>query len=93
VEHIDSFNDAELEDQLEKYVAEIINSRVVVDTVQGELTLPRCLHAYYADFTKGVNNDEALLKFVFKYYTLGEISEEKAIKDVCYKKTMIIRYD
>lgn len=46
-----------------------MNIRLVVDSVQGELTLPHCLQKYYYDFTRGVNSDELLLKFVFRYYT------------------------
>lgn len=93
IEHIDRFNAKDLDSQLDAYVAEIINSRVVVNTVQGELTLPRCLQTYYSEFTNNSNKEEDLLKFVFRYYSMGEISEDKAIRDICQRKSMMIRYD
>ncbi len=43
IEHIDAFRDDSLDQGLDNYVAEIMNIRVVVDSVQGELTLPHCL--------------------------------------------------
>lgn len=53
VEHIDAFRAEDLDQQLDAFVAEIINVRMVYDSVQAELTLPKCLQSYYSDFTSG----------------------------------------
>lgn len=73
VEHIDRFGSSDLDQALDVYVSEIVNSRMVYNPVQNELTLPRCLQTYLLDFTNGSAKEEDLLKFVFKYYTLGEV--------------------
>lgn len=91
VEHMDSFpSEEELTEKLDAFVSEIINAKVNVDTIQGEMTLPKVLNVYKSDFG---GNDEAILRFVFKYYQQGEIEEETAIRDICHKKSMIIRYE
>jgi hypothetical protein len=48
------------------------------------------LNVYRSDFG---GSDEHILKFVFKYYSQGEIDEETALREVCHKKSMIIRYE
>ena len=91
VEHLDSFpSEEDLMEKLDQFVSEIINAKVNVDAIQGEITLPKVLNVYRADFE---GSDEAVLKFVFKYYQQGEIDEDTALKEICYKKTMIIRYE
>ena len=88
---MDSFpSEEDLTEKLDAFVSEIINAKVNVDTIQGEMTLPKVLNTYRADFG---GNDENILKFVFKYYQQGEIEEETAIRDICHKKSMIIRYE
>lgn len=80
----------DLTEKLDQFVSEIINAKVNVDTIQGEMTLPKVLNVYRTDFG---NTDENILRFVFKYYQQGEIDEETAVKDVCHRKSMIIRYE
>lgn len=93
VEHTDTFASGEdLNERLDKFVAEILNAKVNVDTVQAEVTLPKQLQIYKSDFCNGT--DEGLLRFVFKYYSNGSEAEDEAvIKEVCHRKTMIIRYE
>lgn len=44
VEHTDTFTSEEdLNERLDKFVAEILNAKVNVDTVQAEVTLPKQL--------------------------------------------------
>ena len=44
MEQIEAFpTEEELNETLDKFVAEIINEKLTVDTVQGELSLPQCL--------------------------------------------------
>lgn len=57
--------------------------------MQGELSLPICLQNYYYDFG---GTEESILKFVFRYYQYTEIDEETALREICHKKSMIIRY-
>jgi len=54
------------------------------------MSLPKVLNSYKSDFG---GSDENILKFVFKYYSQSEIDEETAIREVCYKKSMIICYE
>jgi len=44
VEHTDTFiSEEDLNERLDKFVAEILNAKVNVDTVQAEVTLPKQL--------------------------------------------------
>jgi hypothetical protein len=55
------------------------------------------MSTYKHDFCNG--SDEGVLRFVFKYYNCqqqlqsGDTDEETVIRDVCQRKTMIIRYE
>ena len=54
------------------------------------------LNTYKHDFCNG--SDEGILRFVFKYYNCqqqqsGDADEETVIRDVCQRKTMVIRYE
>jgi hypothetical protein len=94
VEHTDSFESEEdLNDRLDAFVSEILNAKVNVDTIQSEITLPKLLSTYKYDFCNGA--DEGLLRFIFKYYNCSgsDIDNETVIREVCHKKTMIIRYE
>jgi NIMA (never in mitosis gene a)-related kinase len=91
-EHTDCFpSEDDLNDRLDSFVLEILNAKVNVDTIQGEITLPKLLNTYKYDFCNGA--DEGMLRFVFRYYHHPDIEDEQIIKDVCNKKTMIIRYE
>lgn len=74
-------------------MTEILNAKVNVDPIQGEISLPKLLNTYKYDFCNGA--DEGLLRFVFKYFNCSglDIDDETVIKDVCHKKSMIIRYE
>jgi len=95
VEHTDTFaSDEDLNDRLDQFVAEILNAKVNIDTIQGEITLPKVLNLYKYDFCNG--SDEGILRFVFKYYNFqqeADIDEETLIREVCIKKSVIIRYE
>lgn len=94
VEHTDSFESEEdLNERLDSFVSEILNAKVNVDTIQSEITLPKLLSTYKYDFCNGT--DEGLLRFIFKYYNCSgsDIDDETVIREVCQKKTMIIRYE
>ena len=67
VEHTDSFaSEDDLNERLDQFVAEILNAKVNIDTIQSEVTLPKVLNMYKYDFCNG--SDEGILRFVFKYY-------------------------
>ena len=95
VEHTDTFaSEEDLNEHLDMFVAEILNAKVNIDTIQGEITIPKVLNTYKNDFCNG--SDEGILRFVFKYFNCqqqAEMDEETVIRDVCQKKTMIIRYE
>ena len=91
VEHTDSFSsDEDLNERLDQFVSEILNAKVNFDTIQGEISLPKVLSQYKYDFCNG--SDEGILRFVFRYYNCGDVEDEAIIKEVCQKKSMIIRY-
>ena len=95
VEHTDTFvSEDYLNERLDQFVAEILNAKVNIDTIQGEITLPKVLSTYKHDFCNGT--DEGILRFVFKYYSCSQQTdsdEETIIRDVCQRRTMIIRYE
>lgn len=83
VEHTDTFaSDEDLNDRLDQFVAEILNAKVNIDTIQGEITLPKVLNIYKYDFCNG--SDEGILRFVFKYYNVqheADIDGETLIRE------------
>ena len=86
VEHTDSFTSEDsLNDSLDQFVSEILNAKVNIDTIQGEITLPKVLNTYKYDFCNGA--DEGMLRFVFKYFSCSgsgvDVDEETVIRDVC----------
>lgn len=90
-EHIDSFpKEDDLDEKLDVFVSEILNAKVNVDTMQGEITLPKLMQTYREDFG---GSDESVLRFVFKYFQSEDIDEETAVRDICHKKSMMIRYE
>jgi hypothetical protein len=95
VEHTDTFaSEDDLNERLDQFVAEILNAKVNIDTIQGEITLPKVLSVYKYDFCNG--SDEGILRFVFKYYNCSQQTDsddETIIRDVCQKRTMIIRFE
>jgi len=58
--------------------------------MQGEFVLPKVLQVYREDFG---NSEEKILNFIYKYLVSPEIDEETAIREVCHKKSMMIRYE
>jgi hypothetical protein len=91
VEHIDAFDSEEtLNEKLDAFVSEILNAKVNIDTMQGEIVLPKLLHNYKDDFG---SYDEHILRFVFRYYQSEDLDEDSAIREVCHKKSMMIRYE
>ena len=58
--------------------------------MQGEVALPKMMHTYKDDFG---GSDEAILRFVFRYFQGADIDEETVIKEVCQRRSMMIRYD
>ncbi len=95
VEHTDSFaSEDDLNERLDQFVAEILNAKVNIDTIQGEINLPKVLNIYKYDFCNG--SDEGILRFVFRYFNCqqeADIDEETLIREVCVKKSIIIRYE
>ena len=58
-------------------MAEILNAKVNIDSIQGEITLPKVLNTYKYDFCNGT--DEGILRFVLRYYNSqqeADIDEE-----------------
>ena len=88
---MDSFpTDESLDEKLDSFVTEILNAKVNIDSMQGEITLPKLMHVYKDDFG---GNDEAILRFVFRYYQGADVDEETIIKEVCSRRSMMIRYE
>lgn len=91
IEHIDVFSgEDDLYEKLDSFVSELINEKVNVDTMQGEIVIPKVCQTYKEDFG---SSDENVLKFIFKYYKSPDFDENQIIRDVCYKKNMVIRYE
>lgn len=91
VEHIDFFDTEDtVNDKLDSFVSELLNDKVNIDSMQGEIVLPKLMQTYREDFG---GSDESLLRFVFKYYSAEEVDEDLVIKEVCHRKSMMIRYE
>ena len=91
MEGIETFTSEEdLDEKLDSFVADVLNEKVSIDLVQGEMLLPKILQTYRDDFG---NSDEEIIKFVFRYYKSSEVDEETVIRDVCQRKSLLIRYE
>mmetsp|Transcript_22923 Transcript_22923/g.22229 ORF Transcript_22923/g.22229 Transcript_22923/m.22229 type:complete len:108 (+) Transcript_22923:73-396(+) len=91
IERIDSFiGEEDLNEKLDSFVSDIINEKVSIDMMQGEMVLPKLFQSYREDFG---STDEGVLKFVFKYYKGTDVDEEQVIREVCQRKSMLIRYE
>lgn len=67
LEHIDPLDGSSadaLDEGLDKFVSEIVNAKVTIDTDQGSITLPQVMDEYRADFG---GSDDKLLEFIFHY--------------------------
>jgi hypothetical protein len=67
LEHIDPLDGSSaeaLDEDLDKFVSEIVNAKVNIDTDQGSITLPQVMDDYRADFG---GSDDKLLEFIFHY--------------------------
>jgi hypothetical protein len=98
IEHTDTFaSEDDLNEHLDMFVAEILNAKVNIDTIQGEITVPKVMSTYRHDLcNNGGGSDESILRFVFKYFNCqqqADLDEESVIREVCHKKSMIIRYE
>jgi hypothetical protein len=79
LEHIDPLDGGGstegLDEELDKFVSEIVNAKVTIDTDQGSITLPQVMDEYRADFG---GTDEKILELIFHYleedYDLETIS-------------------
>ena len=64
VEHTETFtSEDDLNERLDLFVGEILNAKVNIDTILGEITLPKVLSTYKYDFCNGT--DEGILRYVF----------------------------
>ena len=93
VEHMDVFSGKDEEEYfncLEQFVSEIINAKVSIDTLQGEIVLPKLMQTYKEDFG---GSDQNILEFVFRFFDSPPLDLEAAIQEVCIKKRMFIRYE
>ena len=59
----------QLYESLNNFVGEIINAKVTINVVRGELAVPKLMQTYRDDFL----NDENLIKFIYKYLDDPEI--------------------
>jgi len=84
VEHIDIFygsTEAQLEEGLRKFVQVLINSKVSIDVIMGDLNLPKVLNKYREDFG---GSDQAIITFVFDHLIQQPaISLENTIRKIC----------
>ena len=91
LEHIDSFDgssEEKLDECMEQFVSEIINAKVNIDTDQGEISLPKVLEIYKADFG---GTDDSILQFVFRY--LEEEYDYESILNQVSNKSILIKYE
>jgi len=91
LEHMDEFDgstEETLEEGLEKYVSEIVNAKVEIDTDEGQIKLPQVLETYRADFG---GTDQAILQFVFRY--LETEYEIEAILQMVDNKNITVTFE
>lgn len=89
LEYIDSFTgntDQELDEELENFTSNVIESSVNVNFDQNEITLPKILQVYSVDFE---SNESTILQFVFRYIEgdndIMEILEQVKNKQILLK--------
>mmetsp|Transcript_3914 Transcript_3914/g.6639 ORF Transcript_3914/g.6639 Transcript_3914/m.6639 type:complete len:149 (-) Transcript_3914:120-566(-) len=67
LEHIDPFDgttEEKLEEDLDQFVSEIINAKVVIDLDSSSITLPSVFNLYKSDFG---GSEDGILQFIFRY--------------------------
>ena len=89
-EHIDTFSGEELDEKLDEFVKTILESKVNVDTSNGEIILPKYMAPYKEDYG---NTDEGIIRFVWRFFHCDELDEETAVHEVCTKRSMMLRFE
>ncbi len=90
-EHIEDFSsEDELDDKLNSFVYEYLMAKVNVDTMNGEIALPKILETYKADFG---GTEESILRFVWRHFDCEELDENAVVREVCTKKSLLVRYE
>ena len=91
IEHIDLFpSERELDERLDTFVSEIINAKVTYDPIHDAFIVPKAFQTYSNDFG---GSEREILRFIFRYFNSEDICEEKAMKEICDKKSILIKYD
>jgi len=68
----------------------VLNDKINIDAMNNELTLPKVLQTYRDDFG---SSEEAIIRFVWRYYESEDLEEEQAVREVCHKRNIMIRYE
>jgi len=84
-----SFEDEKVDERLEEACTAYVSEKVNVDTMTNEITMPKILHTYATDFG---GNEESIIRFAWKYLQ-EDMKVEQAVKEVCSKKSMMIKYE
>ncbi len=77
-----------LNDKLNQFVKDFLVSRVDVDTMNEEITLPSIFETYKDDF----GTEEDIIRFVWNYMDNSKFEVEQIVK-VVKKKNMMIKYE
>ena len=90
IEHIDSINGEnqdQLNESLNNFVGEILNAKVIFNTIRDEIAVPNFILTYRNDFGK---SDRSIIEFIYRYLEKPEIDMNKAIKGVVAQQLWLI---
>ena len=73
---------------MNQFVKDFLSSRVEIDTMNEEITLPKLFETYKDDF----GTEEEALRFIWNYLDNCKFDVEQIIK-VVKKKNMMIKYE
>ena len=72
---------------MSNFVGEIINAKVTINVVHGELAVPKLMETYKNDFG---GTDETLLNFIYQFLDNPEIDQDQALRQVIEKSLWIV---
>lgn len=82
IQVIEGDDEEQLSESLDSFVGEIINAKVTITLMHGEIAVPKLIETYKDDFG---GTDEAVIEFIYKYLDSFEIEMGQALQQISEK--------
>ena len=87
--HIECFDDPDtLDEKFDLFLSEYFNTKVEIDTVNQDISLPHVFNSYKSDFG---STNESILKYIWKWYNNSQFELSEIIK-LINKNNLIIKF-